>query len=253
MHVEWNRGRSRRSTGVGRWLALLLGLAAGALAAAELPLYLMEVPPITLNQPQRKGIVGDVTLEALRRAGYAHRLVVVPSPRALATVPLLRDTLIIPLARIASREQSFTWIAKIMQVERAFFTRERRIRSFAEARASLGHIAVSRGSAGYSILLEQGFAPAQIVEVNQGPSALHMLQAGRVDAWYNPILEAQLLQREGAGLRLVMGKPLGATGQYLACSRQCDPELVRRLARAVQEMRADGSLERIQARYLQEQ
>lgn len=252
MRVDWNLGRSGRSTGVGAWLALLPGLAAGVPAATELPLYLMEVPPITLNQPERKGMVGDVTLEALRRAGYAHRLVVLPSPRALATVPLLRDTLIIPLARLGSREQSFTWIAEIMQVERAFFTRERRIQSFAEARASLGRIAVSRATAGYSILLEQGFAPEQIVEVNQGLPALHMLQAGRVDAWYNPILEAQLLQREGTGRPLVMGAALGSTGQYLACSRHCDPELVRRLAAAVQGMREDGSLQRITGRYLRE-
>lgn len=235
----------------GGWLLLTGALLLADARAQELPLYLMEVPPITINQPERKGIVGDITLEALRRAGYQHQLVVVPNPRALASVPLLRDTLIIPLARLASRERSFTWIAEIMQVERAFYSRKRRIESFAEARASLHSIAVSRGTAGYTILLEQGFAASQIVEVNQGPSALHMLRAGRVEAWYNPVLEADLLQREAGGPALVRGAALGSTGQYLACSRRCDAVLVRRLAEAVHSMRADGSLERIKARYLQ--
>ncbi|MDG9925200.1 MULTISPECIES: transporter substrate-binding domain-containing protein [unclassified Pseudomonas] len=217
-------------------------------AAEQLPLYLMEVPPITINQPERKGIVGDVTLEALRRAGFAYQLVVVPSPRALAVVPELRDTLIIPLARLPEREANFTWIAEIVRVERAFYTRARRLGSFAEA-SGLRSIAVSRGSAGHSILLARGFAPAQIVEVNQGPSALHMVRAGRVDAWYNPVLEAELLQRQEGGLHLVQSELLGSTAQYLACSRRCDRRLVERLAAAVQSMREDGSLERIEAGY----
>ena len=240
-----------------RWMAgwrAALGALASLLAvvgqaAEELPLYLMEVPPITINQAERKGIVGDITLEALRRAGYAHQLVVVPSPRALALVPGLQDALIIPLARLPEREPQFTWIAEIMQVERAFYTRSRRLGSFAEARA-LRSIAVSRGSAGHSILLARGFAPAQIVEVNQGPSALHMVRAGRVDAWYNPVLEAELLQRQEGGLHVVQSELLGSTAQYLACSRRCDRRLVKRLSAAVQGMRDDGSLEQIKAAYL---
>ncbi|MBC9252915.1 hypothetical protein A9179_21835 [Pseudomonas alcaligenes] len=243
---------ARRARG-GGWLLLALGLQLAGAWAQELPLYLMEVPPITVNQGEHKGIIGDITLEALRRAGYGYQLIVVPSPRALSSVPLLQDTLIIPLARLPERESSFTWIAEIMQVERAFYTREQPIASFAEARSRLHSIAVSRGSAGYTILLEQGFAPSQLVEVNQGPSALHMLQAGRVEAWYNPVLEADLLQRQEGGPALLRGAALGSTGQYLACSRQCTDRLVRRLSAAVASMRADGSLERIKARYLQPQ
>ncbi|MBD9426129.1 transporter substrate-binding domain-containing protein [Pseudomonas sp. PDM15] len=231
------------------WGVLAASLAMTGQAAEQLPLYLMEVPPITINQPERKGIVGDITLEALQRAGYAYQLVVVPSPRALAMVPELRDTLIIPLARLPEREADFTWIAELMQVERAFYTRARRLGSFAEARG-LRSIAVSRGSAGHSILLARGFVPAQIVEVNQGPSALHMVRAGRVDAWYNPVLEAELLQHQEGGLHLVQSELLGSTTQYLACSRRCDPNLVKRLGAAVQGMREDGSLERIKTGYL---
>ena len=228
----------------------LLTLWASALWAQEVTLYLMDVPPYAMDNPQQKGMLGDVTLEAARRAGLQPKIVVVPSPRALMEVPKLEDTLIIPLARLKDREPHYTWIAHIVDVERAFYTRDKKIDSFEQARTGLQAIGVSRGSAGYLILLEQGFSKEQLVEVNQGTSAPRMLMLGRIDAWYNPVLEAERLQAEIGRDRLVMGKPLGITGQYLACSKRCNPDLVNRLSRAVREMQKDGTLKKLIGAYL---
>ncbi len=217
--------------------------------AEEVTLYLMDVPPYAMDVPEGRGMVGDVVLEAMRRAGYTPKVQVVPSPRALQQVPKLEDVLIIPLARLKERETQFTWVAHILDVDRAFYTQERRVASFAEARASFQTIAVSRASAGYFILLEQGFAKEQIVEVNQGVTAPKMLQLGRVDAWYNPVLEAERLQNELEGPRFVRSTLLGPTGQYLGCSRQCNPVLVQKLSSAIRDMQKDGTAQRMIARY----
>lgn len=231
------------------WMGLLAWMAS-AVSAQEVTMYVMEVPPYAMDAPQQKGMLGDIVLEAMRRSGYQARLVVVPSPRALAAVPTMTDTLIIPLARTKDRESKFTWIAHILNVERAFFTLDRKVGSFAEAKAAFKSIGVARASAGYSILLEQGFDPEQVQVLNQGVSAAKMLQSRRIDAWYNPVLEAELLQREAGGPPFVMSTMLGSTEQYLACSRVCAPNLVVGLSSAIKAMQKDGSAQKIINSYL---
>jgi polar amino acid transport system substrate-binding protein len=232
-------------------LLLLAVLAIPVRAETEVELYLMEVKPYTIDSPEQKGMVGDVVLEAMRRAGYRARIVVVPSPRALLTVVKSENTLIIPLARLKERESDFTWIARVMTVERAFFTLDKSVASFAEAKNKFKLIGVARASAGYQILLDHGFGKEQLLEVNQGVIAPKMLRAGRFDAWYNPVLEAQALQDEVGGRRFVRSRLLGSTAQYLACSKICDEVMVTRLADAVREMQKDGSAEKIISSYLQ--
>lgn len=231
-------------------LGLALAWLASAVSAQEVTMYVMEVPPYAMDTPQQKGMLGDVVLEAMRRSGYQARLVVVPSPRALAAVPTMTDTLIIPLARTKDRESKFTWIAHVLNVERAFFTLDRKVGSFAEAKAAFKSIGVARASAGYYILLEQGFDPEQVQVLNQGVSAAKMLQSRRIDAWYNPVLEAELLQREAGGPPFAMSTMLGSTEQYLGCSKVCDPNLVAALSGAIKAMQKDGSAQKIINSYL---
>ncbi|HRE17016.1 MAG TPA: hypothetical protein PLW86_08090, partial [Rhodocyclaceae bacterium] len=84
--------------------------------AEEQALYLMEVPPMTMNEAERKGIVGDIALEAMKRSGIPSRLIVEPSNRAMQTVKQHDNLLIIPLARLKDREADYTWIAPIVKV-----------------------------------------------------------------------------------------------------------------------------------------
>lgn len=232
----------------------VLSLAAMSLPAVaeELTLYMMEVAPLTVNKADRKGPAGDITLEAIRRTGDTCKLLVVPSNRAMVEVRQTdsRDVLIIPLARQRQREPFYTWIAPIAKVDRAFFSMTRRVRSFDEARATFRSIAVARGTAGVNILREQGFAESQLVEVVDAIAASRMLIAGRVDAWYGPLLQFKTWQREtDPQNRVQMGAELGSTANYLACSKQCSPALVSRLAEEIDRMHRDGTIKAIEARY----
>lgn len=233
-------------------LALAALLWSAAAFSTELTLYLMEVPPLTLNEPTRKGVVGDIVLEAIRRAGHTSKLVVVPSARAMSMVQSedSRDELLIPLARQSAREDYYSWIAPVIKVNRAFFSLERKVNSFAEARASLRHIAVARGTAGVNILREQGFSDTQIYQVADTIAGAKMLLLGRVDAWYGPALQFREWQRsEDPRHRAKMGAPLGATFNYLACSLRCNPSVRAQLADAIAKMRKDGSIKAIETRY----
>lgn len=220
--------------------------------AQDVALYLMEVPPLTLNEAGRKGIVGDLVLEAMRRAGYSARVEVVPSNRAMALVQstVMQNALIIPLARQKEREALYTWIAPVARVQRAFFSLDRKVQSFDEARKGLHSIAVARGTAGRNILREQGFADSQLYEVADTSAAARMLLLGRVDAWYGPVLQFKEWMRSADPQHHVqMGAQLGPTVNYLACSKVCDPVMVARLAEAVDQVNKDGTAKAIEGRY----
>ena len=75
---------------------------------------------------------------------------------------------------------------------------------------------------------------------------------GRIDAWFTGVPEGLYIWPRVSHQRLRMSPPLAATDLYLACSLACDPQLVDDLRTAIDALRADGSLKRIQARYLKD-
>lgn len=233
-------------------LACLLLCAPGKARAEPVQLYVMDVPPLSTRNGPGHGVVGDIVLEAMRRAGMAPVLQFAPNNRAIVTVQLegSRDLLIIPLARVAEREAHFTWIAPLYKVERAFFTTGARIDSYEQARRTLHSIAVARGTVTPVILENAHFDPRQIYPINDNDNVPRMLLAGRMDAWFGPVEQMRVFLRGTAErAKVVEGKVVGSTENYLACSRQCDPALVARLRAEIAGMERDGTLKAIRARY----
>jgi polar amino acid transport system substrate-binding protein len=233
-----------------RWSVILFAASVSAAAAPDtVPLYLMTMPPLVIDDAARRGMVGDVVLEAMRRAGIQAKVLVEPNPRAMAMVQQGSDTYITALSRTPEREALYTWVAPLFAVQRRFYTLQRKVQSFEEAKAQLRRIAVSRNTANAEILRRYGFGAAQLVEVNAGESAPRMLLAGRVDAWFNLIPESETLLSQIGSPAVQRGAALAPTDLYLACSLRCDPAQVRKLAAAVAAMQADGTARRMMQKY----
>ncbi|WP_236209640.1 substrate-binding periplasmic protein [Pseudomonas tohonis] len=235
-------------------LAALLCCALQASARPlKVDLYLPDAPPLTmLEAGNSHGIVGDATLLALKRAGYQVRILVAPWARAQKRTMEGRDILVIPLSRTPDREASYTWIAPIMELQRAFFSLDEPVKDFAEARARYRQIGVGLGTAQNEILRREGFDSGQIRSLVLGDKPAQLLEMGRIDAWFTGVPEALYIWPKVSHQRLRMSPPLAATDLYLACSLACDPQLVDDLRKAIDALRADGSLRRIQARYLKD-
>ncbi|WP_285962007.1 substrate-binding periplasmic protein [Pseudomonas tohonis] len=235
-------------------LAALLCCASQACARLQqVDLYLPDAPPLTMpDAGTSHGMVGDATLLALKRAGYQVRILVAPWARAQKRTMEGRDTLIIPLSRTPDREASYTWIAPIMELQRAFFTLAEPVKDFAEARARYRQIGVGLGTAQNEILRREGFDGGQIRSLVLGDKPAQLLEMGRIDAWFTGVPEGLYIWPRVSHQRLRMSPPLAATDLYLACSLACDPQLVDDLRTAIDALRADGSLKRIQARYLKD-
>lgn len=222
-------------------------------AEESVQLYVANAPPLTQPfEEHARGMVGDVVLAALQRAGYSVQLKVEPWARTQVKVSRGTDLLMAPQSRVLEREDAFTWIAEIMLLERAFFTLEPSLTSFAEARQRYRKVAIARGTAQEQMLLNEGFSNEQIVDLQFGESALRMLELGRVDAWFTSVPEGLRQWPESERARLHVGPVMASSGLYLACSKICDEKLVRRLRESVEALRAEGLLARIQERYWKE-
>ena len=124
-------------TNYARLLCLLILLQPLPAWAEALQLFSVEAPPLTSNEAGQHGLVGEVVLAALAAEKLDYVLHTPPWPRAQKQVQEGRDLLIMPLSRIPSREQLYTWITPIYHVQRAFFSIGPPVRSMAEARLQL--------------------------------------------------------------------------------------------------------------------
>lgn len=233
-------------------------LVIGVVHADPLEIHIANAPPVTITANDAGyGIVGDVALAAIAMAGYKAKIQNLPWPRSQLLVSTGKDHLIIPLSRTAEREEKFTWIAPIMPMERALFTLDAPVSSFAEAKNKYKAIAVGAGTAQLEILKQQGFSEQQIHILKLGDSPLRMLQLGRIDAWFTGVPEGLYTWPESE-LRSIAGKlrmspVLHTVDLYLACSADCDAGIVRRLRSSVNSLRADGTIKKITRAYLRKQ
>lgn len=217
----------------------------------EIELHILDAPPLTfVNDPRGHGIVGDVAVAAMTRAGYTVKVHVLPWARAQKHVSESQDYLITPLSRIPSREDRFTWIASIMPMERAFFSLQRRVSSFAQAKETYRKIGVGLGSAQQDILRAEGFSDEQIYPLAIGDNPAQMLLMGRIDAWFNGVPESRYIWPKVSKRKLLMSSVGSSADLYLACSKQCSPEMVEHLREAVEALRADGTVKRVHDLYL---
>lgn len=236
-------------------LLVALFHAGPGVADDPLQLHMPDAPPLTLlHYEGGHGMVGDVTLAAIALSGRLTRVVAEPWPRAQARVATGENLLIIPLSRIPEREDRYTWIAPIMVLERAFFSLDEPVTSFAQARQRYQRIGVGLGTAQVDILRREGFAEEQIVQLKLGDNPAILLERGRIDAWFTGIPEALYIwdryaERQQA---LRMSPTLASTDLYLACSKLCDPQLVEQLQAALKDLETRGVSQRLRQAYLPE-
>ena len=241
------------TTALCRFCLLVSLLTACHASGAPLPLelYIPDAPPLTfVDGTQGHGMVGEAVLTAIANAGYVAHVHVLPWARSQKHVSESQDILIAPLSRTPEREDRFTWIAPIMPMERAFFSLDRPVNSFEQAKKTYRVIGVGLGSAQEEILRAQGFSDNQIYPLTIGDNPAQMLLKGRIDAWFNGVPESQYIWPKVSEHALLMSPVMSSAQLYLACSKQCSAQLVQDLRAAVETLRDDGTLARIQKSYL---
>ena len=221
--------------------------------AADLNLLTDNHPPLHFQQGgELVGFGVDVVQALAQRTGDRIHLQQLPFLRALHIAASEPDTAVFTVLRTAERDDLYQWVGPLLDVETALYSADssrQPVRSLLEA-GSHGAIAVPRKWLAYNYLQKQGLDNLYGVETPE--QMMRLARLGRADYVVADTLSVAALARE-EGLppgQLHYQIPLMQQGSYIAFSRQTDAREVARWQLALDQMRQDGSLERLKQRWL---
>jgi polar amino acid transport system substrate-binding protein len=231
-------------------LALLVSLLLpSGVAGQTIKVVAAEFPPLTTHaEGQPGGVVLEVVREAGRRAGVPLEFSFLPWERAQLETQNRNDVLIIPFTRTPSREAHYQWIAPVLEFHTVLVTLANPPSSIEEARSLV--VGYVRGTSFKDEAEQAGFP--HVEETNDDVTNAKKLKLGRIGAWITTDLMALGVYRQ-AGFdptELKYGPSLGPVKiSYVAASRDFPKDTARKIASAIEQMRADGSYQAIVKRY----
>lgn len=217
--------------------------------AAELRLYTEDYRPFSyLENGKPSGMAVAVVEELIRRTGELARIELVPWTRGYHQVRHQADTALFFTVRTVQREAEFQWVGPIARGYTRFYTHKKdaglRVTSLDDVR-QLGTLAVPKQWYSYELLREQELDNLYGVPTPQ--DMLRMFRHGRVKLLLanNLTLDGMLAEQGMNAGQLQAQFDLMPNDSYIAFSLQTGSARVARWQQALQQMRHDGSLERI--------
>ena len=234
----------------------LIGLVAGAGTASAVTLSFLteENPPF--NYSENGKVVGSVTeivQQISIRAGHPAAIEIMPWDEAFVRAQAERNTCVFATARLENRERLFLWVGPLATNYWALFGKGdfavpiRAIKDLAPYRIG----AVNRDAKG-EFLRENAITNLKLVRDDRENPPRLLLPSDNpdhIDLWISSLYSGRSVAKAAkvADVKLVFlarEEPL-----YLACNPQTDRAVVKALTDALEKLRADGSLARINAQY----
>jgi polar amino acid transport system substrate-binding protein len=242
-----------RITGVAlaAWLVLVIAVAA---VAQEMVILTEDVPPFNFVQDgEVTGLSAAVAKEIMRRLGVNQPIRVQPWARAYQTAQIQPNVLIFTVARTPEREGLFRWVGAVF-INEYFFYRKKgagvEAASLEEARKAPS-IGVYRNDVRHQFLEANGFGNLDVA--NSDEENYLKLKAGRISLMIStPQRLSSLAGKTGVPADFL--EPVGLllkTELCLAFSRQTGDDVFLPFARAFEELRKEGFLERERAKWLE--
>ncbi len=222
----------------------------GSARAADLTLYVGDNPPFNSFVAKRpEGMAVDVIAEILKRSQLTAYHQDFPWIRALKTVQLSVNHCAYTVGRIPEREAKFQWIGPIASVKGTLFglrERQLQIRSLDDARKY--RIGDLRQGANAIFFESKGFV---LDYANTEDQNLRKLLAGHIDLYPGtPFSAREIVRRLKVDPQRVQALYVfNQIDLYLACNLQTPVATIAKLNRALDSMRADKSLQKINASY----
>ncbi|WP_286828660.1 MULTISPECIES: substrate-binding periplasmic protein [Kordiimonas] len=214
-------------------------------------------PPLNYEEGgQVTGIAPDVLIEMLQRLDAPQPradIVVLPWARAYARVESEKNTVLFSTVRTQARDSAFKWIGPIAPADISVIAKKdlradiRTIDDF-----SRYVVGVINQDVAHIALMDAGAKPKFVYDVRSPMNAIPMLERGRLDLWASgATVSFWLIQHHGyspAAYEVVY--TLEQSDYYFAVNKQTDDALVKALSAAFEDVKRDGTLKKILARYL---
>ena len=196
-----------------------------------------------------EGIAVDILRETFKRAGIPYSMTLrFPWERIYHLALENPGYGVFVAARVPEREKLFKWVGPIGPDDWVLLARANSsivLTSLEQARPY--RIGAYKGDAIALSLEKQGFAP--VIVLRDQDNARKLL-AGQIDLWATGDPAGQFLARQVgiSGFKTVLR--FNQAELYLALNKEVPDEVVNKLQKALDELRAEGVVDKIRARYL---
>lgn len=236
-------------------IVIMLSLLAGIVSAQEITVVTEEMIPFNYTENgEAIGLSTEVVKATLDKAGLKAAIKFYPWARAYLMVSEQPNVLIYSMARTPNREELFKWIGPIASMKEVLFKLGKRtdiaIQSLDDAKKY--KIGVVRDSGPHQVFLKNGFEEGKQLEVvARGELNMKKLLQGKID------LFAQLewvaaIEMKKAGLpfnELEVAFTVAQFDLYMAFSKQTPDDVVDRVKKAFEELKAGGFLQTTEEKY----
>jgi len=234
--------------------ALSLALAlAGAAQAATLTLLTDENPPFSFQDGKNvAGVATEVVREMAKRAGVDISITVADLSESYSSTQAATDTCLYALARAPDREALFKWVGPLVSNKWAVFGKadfNEPVRSLYEMKKF--RIAAESFDGRIDYLRQNGFNGILQDDVDtRNPPRLFLKKedANYADLWLTGIYSAKKRAAAAKVPELKLVYTLRDIPLYLACSAVTQKALIEKLTTALEAMKKDGSLAKLQAK-----
>ena len=235
--------RSKRTA-----ILLLLALSAVSAARGEPSLYIVAEPAPTAQMREGRvvGLGPDQMHGIMTRAGISYTLELLPWKRAYAAATERANACVFYTTRTLERESMFKWVGPLDEAQWVLMARAGspiKLATLEDARPYT--IGTYSGDARDQFLRERGFkvepAPADLLNP---PKLIHH----RIDLWAASVRRgSSVLAQHGWAGQIVPLLTFRRIPVFLACNREVPDAMVTRMNGALDAMRRDGTMRRIES------
>jgi polar amino acid transport system substrate-binding protein len=207
------------------------------------------------EEGELRGIAVDALVAMLERAGAEKTIADIelwPWARGYQAVLNKKNAVLFSMARTEAREKLFKWVGPSAPSEVVLIAKKSRGIKI-ESLQELGQFktGVVRDDIGEQLLLQLGVKKTALHQTNSGLSTAKMLAKDRIDMWaYEKDVAFWNLRAAGANLSAYeVVYSLKKSNYFYAFHRETDDRVIATLQKALDKLKADGSLEKIAAKY----
>ena len=213
-----------------------------------LKVYTEDYPPSAYVEKGRlKGLSVEVVQEILRRIGLSDTISLVPWARGYKLALSEAPVALFSTTRLPQREKLFSWVGPLYRQRWGFYRWKGSAVQIADMAAArkVARIGTYRQDAKMQYLQAQGFD--NLVSTNKNLTNISHLQRGNIDLWVSSDFNLRHLARQ-AGVspeQLELAYAFHPVRNYIAFSKATSPHVIRLWQAVLDEMKADGSYQRI--------
>jgi polar amino acid transport system substrate-binding protein len=221
-------------------------------APFSLKLYTEDSPPSAYEEKGRiTGLSTDIVREILQRTGQPDIISLVPWARGYKEVQTDANVALFSTTRLPQREDLFAWVGPLYHQHWGFYRWKGAGVAVKDMHAAkqVKRIGTYHQDAKMQYLEKLGFA--NLVPTNKNITNVQHLKRGLIDLWVSSDFNMPDLAKQ-AGVspdQLELALAFRTVGNYIAFSKGTSPHVVRLWQAVFDEMKSDGSYQRICHQY----